>query len=94
MTATNVNRTMIVNPNAPPFDKPELRQAMALSLDRQAFIDIITEGEGDIGGVMLPPLEGVWGMPQELLRALPSYGLRVPVDHWFRWKMIAQSGGT
>jgi peptide/nickel transport system substrate-binding protein len=42
-TATNVNRTMIVNPSAPPFDKPELRRAMALSLDHQAFIDIITK---------------------------------------------------
>ena len=31
VTATNVNRTMIVNPSAPPFDKPELRQAMAMS---------------------------------------------------------------
>ena len=73
VTATNVNRTMIVNPSAPPFDKPELRRAMALSLDRQAFIDIITEGQGDIGGVMLPPPEGVWGMPPELLRTLPGY---------------------
>jgi peptide/nickel transport system substrate-binding protein len=73
VTATNVNRTMIVNPTAPPFDKLELRRAMALSLDRQAFIDIITEGQGDVGGVMLPPPEGVWGMPPELLRTLPSY---------------------
>ena len=73
VTATNVNRTMIVNPSAPPFDKPELRQAMAMSLDRQAFIDIITEGQGDIGGVMLPPPEGVWGMPPEHLRTLPGY---------------------
>jgi peptide/nickel transport system substrate-binding protein len=73
VTATNVNRTMIVNPSAPPFDKPELRRAMALSLDRQAFIDIITEGQGDIGGVMLPPPEGVWGMPPELLRTLLGY---------------------
>jgi peptide/nickel transport system substrate-binding protein len=75
VTATNVNRTMIVNPSASPFDKLELRRAMALSLDRKAFIDIITEGQGDIGGVMLPSPEGVWGMPQELLRALPSYDL-------------------
>src|SRR5712675_502899 len=73
VTATNVNRTMIVNPNAPPFDKLELRQAMALSLDRQAFIDIITEGQGDIGGVMLPPPEGVWGMPPDMLKTLPGY---------------------
>ena len=80
VTATNVNRTMIVNPSAPPFDKPELRQAMAMSLDRQAFIDIITEGQGDIGGVMLPPPEGVWGMPPELLRTLPGYNPDVAQD--------------
>ena len=73
VTATNVNRTMIVNSTAPPFDNIELRRAMALSLDRKAFIDIITEGQGDIGGAMLPPPEGVWGMPTEMLQTLPGY---------------------
>ena len=43
----------------PPFDNPDLRQAMALSFDRQAFVDIVTEGHGDIGGVMQPPPEGL-----------------------------------
>jgi peptide/nickel transport system substrate-binding protein len=46
---------------------------MALSLDHQAFIDIITSGQGDVGGAMQPPPEGVWGMPQEMLRTLPGY---------------------
>jgi peptide/nickel transport system substrate-binding protein len=46
---------------------------MALSLDRQAFIDILSAGQGDIGGAMLPPPEGIWGMPPEMLKALPSY---------------------
>src|ERR1700730_8098784 len=73
VTATNVNRTMIVNSTAPPFDNRDLRRAMALSLDRKAFIDIITEGQGDIGGAMLPPPEGVWGMPTEMLQTLPGY---------------------
>jgi peptide/nickel transport system substrate-binding protein len=40
-------------------------------LDRQAYIDILTEG--DIGAVMLPAPEGIWGMPPDLLRALPGY---------------------
>jgi peptide/nickel transport system substrate-binding protein len=53
VTSTNVNRTMIINPAKPPFDNIDLRRAMALSLDRKAFIDIITDGQGDIGGVML-----------------------------------------
>src|SRR3954451_12978051 len=74
VTSTNVNRTMIINPSKPPFDNIDLRRAMALSLDRKAFIDIITDGQGDIGGVMLPPPEGVWGMPQDVLQTLPGYG--------------------
>src|SRR5205823_7750014 len=73
VTATNVNRTLIVNRDKPPFDNIELRRAMALSLDRQAFIDIITQGQGDIGATMLPPPEGVWGMPKDRLQSLPGY---------------------
>src|SRR6201982_2260268 len=50
-----------------------MRRAMALSLDRKAFIDIISEGKGDIGGAMQPLPEGVWGMPNEVLNTLPGY---------------------
>jgi hypothetical protein len=39
---------------------------MALSIDRQAFIDIISQGQGQIGGVLQPPPEGLWGMPLEI----------------------------
>jgi peptide/nickel transport system substrate-binding protein len=68
-----VNRSLIVNRARPPFDNPDLRKAMALSFDRKAFIDIVTEGQGDIGGVMQPPPEGLWGMPADILRTLPGY---------------------
>src|SRR6267143_5093807 len=68
-----ISRSLIVNRDVPPFDNPDLRQAMALSLDRQAFINIITEGQGDIGGAMQPPPEGLWGMPPEMLKTLPGY---------------------
>jgi peptide/nickel transport system substrate-binding protein len=57
----------------PPFDNPDLRQAMAVSLDRKSFIDIITQGQGDIGGVMRPLPERLWGMPPDVLKALPGY---------------------
>ena len=70
---TNVNRTLIINREKPPFDNADLRRAMSLSLDRKAFIDIITDGQGDIGGTMLPAPEGVWSMPPELLKTLPGY---------------------
>src|SRR5262249_40014281 len=63
----------IINREKTPFDKSELRQAMSLTLDRKAFIDIIAEGQGDIGGTMLPAPEGVWSMPTEMLKTLPGY---------------------
>jgi peptide/nickel transport system substrate-binding protein len=72
-----VNRNLIINSGVPPFDNPELRRAMALSLDRKAFIDILSAGQGDIGGVMQPLPEGLWGMPPELLKTLPGYAADV-----------------
>jgi peptide/nickel transport system substrate-binding protein len=68
-----VSSTLIVNRDAPPFDNPDLRRAMALTLDRQAFIDVLSGGQGDIGAAMLPPPEGLWGMPPDRLRTLPGY---------------------
>ena len=60
LTPTNVSRTLIVNRSKPPFDDPAIRRALALSLDRKAFIDTLNEGKADIGGAMLPPPEGLW----------------------------------
>jgi peptide/nickel transport system substrate-binding protein len=73
LTPTAVNRNLIINRDMPPFDNPDLRRAMVLSLDRQAFIDIISDGQGDIGGVMQPLPEGLWG-PPDILKQLPGYG--------------------
>jgi peptide/nickel transport system substrate-binding protein len=70
----NNSRDLIVNRAVPPFDNLELRRAMALSLDRQAFIDILTEGQGAVGASILPPPDGVWGMPPNVLGDLPLYG--------------------
>jgi peptide/nickel transport system substrate-binding protein len=71
---TNVTTNLLVNRDAPPFDNAELRRAMALTLDRKAFIDILHEGKAKIGGAMLPPPAGQWGMPPEMLRTIPGYG--------------------
>jgi peptide/nickel transport system substrate-binding protein len=46
-----------------------MRRAVALNIDRRAFIHIISEGQGDIGGIMQPLPEGLWGMPEGVLRA-------------------------
>jgi peptide/nickel transport system substrate-binding protein len=68
------SRDLLINRAKPPFNNIELRRAMALSLARQAFIDILAEGQGVVGGTILPPPDGVWGMPPEVLHILPGYG--------------------
>jgi peptide/nickel transport system substrate-binding protein len=42
-------------------------------LDRKGFIDILTEGQGKIGGAMMPPPDGVWGLSPDMLKQLPGY---------------------
>jgi peptide/nickel transport system substrate-binding protein len=91
-TMATGSRTLIVNHTAPPFDNPELRRAIVLALDRKPFIDILSEGRGKIGGVMLPPPEGVWGMPPETLQTLPGYatdGRRTGRKPERSWKGLA-----
>jgi len=74
MRPTAVETNLIINRDKPPFDNPDIRRALMLSLDRKAFNDIINEGQGRIGGAMLPPPEGVWGLTQEAMEQLPGYG--------------------
>src|SRR6516164_5520681 len=74
----NVNRNVMMNRDAPPFNDSDLRRAVALGLNRKAFVDTLTLGKGDIGGVMQPPPEGIWGMPSDMLRTLPGYDPDVP----------------
>ncbi len=47
---------------------------MALAIDRKSLIDIIFQGQADAGGTLLPPPEGVWGMPPDMLKTIPGYG--------------------
>ncbi len=69
----NVGQNLIVNREKPPFDNPDIRRAMALSIDRKAFVDILFEGQADIGGSMLPAPEGVWGMPDAMIKEMTGY---------------------
>ena len=73
LRTTNGSGNLLVNRDMAPFDNANLRRAMALTLDRKSFIDILSEGQAKIGGAMLPPPEGVWGMPPELLKTVPGY---------------------
>ena len=51
-----------------------IRKAMVLAIDRDSFTHIIGQGTNRIGGTMLPPPEGRWGMPAEFLATVAGYG--------------------
>jgi peptide/nickel transport system substrate-binding protein len=70
---SNVNQNILINPEAPPFDKPEVRRALVLSIDQKPFNDILFQGNALSGAAMLPPPAGFWGMPKEMLQTLPGF---------------------
>jgi peptide/nickel transport system substrate-binding protein len=77
LVPTYVSSNLIINPKTAPFNDPKIRKAMALALDRKAFIDILSNGKDDISGVMLPPPDGRWGMPPDVVQTLPGYSADV-----------------
>jgi peptide/nickel transport system substrate-binding protein len=74
VTSMNNSTNLILNRDAPPFDNPDLRQALNLAMDRKAFVDILNQGDALLGGTMQPPTEGVWGLPPEIFQSVPGYG--------------------
>jgi peptide/nickel transport system substrate-binding protein len=65
---------VIINRDAPPFDKPDLRRVLSLALDRKAFVDILNQGDAPLGGIMEPGPDGFWGLPPDMLAQVPGYG--------------------
>ena len=94
LRTSNGAPTLIMNHTAPPFDNADLRKVMAMTLDRKAFIDTLTGGQGKIGAAMMPPPEGVWGMPTEMLQALPGYDPDVQKSRREARKLIERVGSA
>ncbi|MGD9615994.1 MAG: ABC transporter substrate-binding protein [Alphaproteobacteria bacterium] len=92
LVPSNVNRNVILNREKPPFNNAELRRAVALTVNRRAFVETLTQGRGDIGGTMLPPPEGIWGMPSELARQLPGYDPDVEKNRAEARKLMEKNG--
>ena len=88
----SVNTNLIINRDVPPFNNPELRRAMALDLDRKAFVDILTQGQGHLGGALQPPPGGLWGLTPDVLQTLPGYGMDVAKNR-FEARQIMQKLG-
>jgi peptide/nickel transport system substrate-binding protein len=89
---TNVSTNIIVNSSNPPFDNLDIRRALALALDRKAFISIMFEGQADIGATMEPAPDGLWAMPKEMLEQIPGYGPDVNANREDAKKLMQKAG--
>lgn len=71
---TQVSDNIVVNTNEAPFNDVKLRQAVNLSLDRDAMIKSVHQGAAVPGGANQPPPYGRWGLPADQLSKVPGYG--------------------
>jgi len=92
MTPTPVAMNLLVNRDAAPFNDPDMRRAMQLTIDRTSFLNIIAEGQGDINGAMQSPPGGLWGLPPEILATLPGYGPNVAANRAEARKLMERHG--
>ena len=92
LTPTPVAINMLVNRDTPPFNDPDIRRAMLLTIDRKSFFEIMVEGQGDIGGAMQPPPAGLWGLPPEIMKTLPGYGPDVEANRAEARKLMEKHG--
>jgi peptide/nickel transport system substrate-binding protein len=92
LAPTNVNTNLIINRETAPFDNPDVRRALALGLDRKAFVDILFEGKADIGGALLPPPSGVWGLPPDVLKTALGFDPDVEKNRAEGRKLMEKAG--
>jgi peptide/nickel transport system substrate-binding protein len=94
LVSANSSTNLLVNRDAPPFDRADWRRVLALALDRKSFVDILAQGQGDIGAAMEPRPSGVWGMSADMLATLPGYGPDVAQNRTVARDLMQKLGFT
>jgi len=90
-TASNVASVLLINHKAPPFDNPKVRRAISLALDRREFVKA-TQGDGRLGGLMMSPPYGEWGLTPEQLALVPGFGKDVERNRAEARRLMQQAG--
>jgi dipeptide transport system substrate-binding protein len=72
------------NTRQPPFDKPEVRRALNMAMDKQAIIDVVFQGSGTVAKNLIPPT--MWSYNDEVQDD--------PYDPEAAKKMLADAGVT
>ncbi|MEM9681816.1 MAG: ABC transporter substrate-binding protein, partial [Pseudomonadota bacterium] len=92
LRTTNVSTNLIVNKDSPPFNDADIRRAMVMTIDRDAFIKILGHGQYVKSGALLPPPSGVWGMPPDVLKKVAGYSPDVEANRAAARKIMESKG--
>jgi peptide/nickel transport system substrate-binding protein len=92
MDPTMMAMSLLINREKPPFDDPDIRRALMLTIDRKAFLDTIAEGQGQINGALQSPPAGLWGLPLDVLQTMPGYGPDVAANRAEARKLMEKHG--
>ena len=64
---------LMINRAVAPFNDLRIRRAMALAIDRDAVVKVKGAGLDRLGGELMPPPEGAWGLDKSDLASIPGY---------------------
>jgi peptide/nickel transport system substrate-binding protein len=82
--------TMEMNAGRKPWSDPRVRQAASMAIDRKEAMQVITDGAGEVGGMMLPM--GRWALPLAELRKLPGFAPDKAAERVQAKKLLAEAG--
>ena len=70
---SNASLNLLFNTNDPIIKSTSIRQAINLMIDRKAFQQVFGGSQGSLlGGALMSPPAGVWGLPQKALENLQA----------------------
>jgi len=90
-TGNNVTSVLMVNHKSPLLQDAKIRRAISLALDRNAFVQA-QQGHGRLGGIMMSPPHGIWGLSPEQLGTVPGYGKDVTKNRAEARKLMEEAG--
>jgi peptide/nickel transport system substrate-binding protein len=90
-TGTMVTGVVLINHKAALFDNPKVRKAITLALDRNAFVTA-QQGGGRLGGVMMSPPFGNWGLSLSQLEKVPGFGKNIDQNRAEARKLMEEAG--
>jgi peptide/nickel transport system substrate-binding protein len=82
--------TMEMNAARKPWGDPRVRQAASMAIDRKEAVQVMTDGAGEVGGMMLST--GQWALPEAELRKLPGYALDKNAERAQARRLLAEAG--